>query len=366
MNLKLIYSELQKPIFVLNNIKEKIYFLQNLVDEYETIPLKLLTTLINMACIDEGAKLILQAKIIEKLMSEDKIVDPTSFLWLITNISLTNIECYKKIMEMNVLGYIYTEDIYTEYKEIHKWALKSLVNKSFYYNTQILYIYLKMEPDIIHNYLPSIYKLCKDNKTIIYTFILEGGLTMLYNNYEEYYLSSGFLKLILEFCNQKEFIIHIYNMFYNILIPAINLYPSLELFDVIEIILKYIDISEEIKICFMIDNLEDNQIYYYYILKLLTNPKIKKNITNKNYERILDKICDDIDDVSIYSENIYGKFLLSIDNIFLYDNIKLRNFTNHLESYKKQIYNKLDNTLKKKCLTFIKEHPELELPWLFK
>ena len=353
--LDLLHSELRRPSFVMNDIHEKIMFIQDYVKRKEKITNKVMTILINLAVQDKAAQLIMSLGILEDILYNDKYPGDVCMLWLIANIALTGEEYVDKLFSIGILDYIADMDIYDEYDEYVVWALGSLVHieNTTYHNTQILYILLRMNDDFIHVYIPIMHRILRINNLIIPTFILEDGLTVLHSCFDTYSKSTVLLHLLFKYNRDKrDCILHLYDTFQNILVNRLTLDPDYETCKIYYLIFQHFDVSEDIHLEFLIDNLfMNNMLLFYASLELIGCIQIK--LDQHHVKRIIKAILQENDVVSLFTKDCYKDFFLKPDvlgNLLDNDSDKLRKFISNLDC-KDTLFNILDNTLFKKCLT---------------
>ena len=73
-------------------------------------------------------------------------------------------------------------------------------------------------------------------------------------------------------------------------------------------------------------------------------------------------IYDEDEFIDKWNYKYYAKFLLNVENLWEYDNKNLRSFITFLRDYRWRIQDRLDLTLKAKCISYCKRN-YIEIPW---
>ena len=367
--LDLLHSELRKPSFVMNDIYKKVMIVKDHVKSKKLITNKVMTILINLAVQDKAVQLIMSLGIIEDILYKDKYPSDICMLWLIANIALTGEQYVDQLFSLGIIDYIADMDIYDQYNEYVVWALSTLVHveSSTYHNTQLLYILLKMDDDFIHVYMPIIHKILRINNLIIPTFILEDGLTVLYGCFDDYSKSSVLLHLLFKYnIDKRDCILHLYDIFHVVLMNKLTLDPDYETCKIYKLIFEHFDVSDDIHIDFLIDNLYmNNMLLFYSTLELIGCKEIK--LDQHHVKRVIKSVLTENDDINVFTKDCYQDFFMKpevLSNLLDNDSDKLRKFINDLEC-KDILLNILDDTLFKKCLTTCLKY-DYELPHFLK
>ena len=211
---------------------------------------------------------------------------------------------------------------------------------------------MKMDESFVRNYLILMHRILLYNKLIIPSFVLENGLVILREAYYNYGRSLNLLHLIFDYNeNNISTITHLYDLFRDVLM---NNEPTYSIYRILKIVLRYIDITDDLDINYIIDKLYYNDFLIFYAsLEILASPFI--TLDKAEAVKVVNAILEEGDEVNNLNIDCYRNIITKqcvLNNLIYVDEDDIREFILDFDcNTQNVILNVLDDTLYKKCLT---------------